>query len=148
MKDIELNYVDIGGAKYPIYCDLNVLEIIQDNYESINKFERDLLGLTPLRSEDGELQRDDKGLILNKTGEPKIKAVALGLFLMIREGQRIDTRQTGTQHEELTAEELREITSVPFTDLANVLHDEFNRCFNVKKKLTTRTRRSRKKSTS
>ena len=143
MKNIELNHIDINGVKYPLYCDLNVLELIQDKFTSVNQFERDLLGLTPI-IENGELQRDENGSILNTRGEPKIKAIVYGLYLMIREGQRIDARQTGKEWEELPLDDIRECCSVPFGELAAVLHDEFNRCFNVKKK--SRTTRRRKKS--
>lgn len=142
MKEIELNYIEINGVKYPLYCDLNVLELIQDNFESVSKFERDLMGLTPLRDEEGELKRDESGSILNRVGEPKIRAVVFGLYLMIKEGQRIDTRQTGKEHEEISIDEIREVCTKPF-DIASILHDEFNRCFDVKKKSTPRTRRKR-----
>ena len=141
MKDIDLNHIEINGVKYPVFCDLNVLEVIQEKFTSVNKFERDLLGLTPLY-QDGELQRDEKGLILNSQGEPKIKAIVYGLYLMIREGQRIDARQTGKEWEELSMDEIRECCTIPFSDLATLLHDEFNRCFNVKKKSKTRTRKN------
>ena len=146
MKEVELNHIEINGVKYPIYCDLNVLEVIQDKFTSVNKFERDLLGLTPIY-ENGELQRDENGSILNSQGEPKIKAIVYGLYLMIREGQRIDARQTGREWEELPLDEIRECCSIPFSELAVILHDEFNRCFDVKKKSRTRRTRRRKSTT-
>ena len=146
MKEIELNHIEINGQKYPIYCDLNVLEIIQEHFPSINSFERDLLGLTPLRDDKGEVQRDENGSILNTPGEPKIKAIVFGLYLMIKEGERIDTRQTGREWDELTLEEIREVCTMPFGKVAEILHEEFNRCFDVKKKSNVRTR-SRRKST-
>lgn len=147
MREIDLNHIDINGVMYPIYCDLNVLEVIQEEFTSVNKFERDLLGLTPLIDDDGNLQRDESGSILNSQGEPKIKAIIYGLYLMIREGQRIDARQNGKEWEELSIDEIRENCTVPFNELAAILHDEFNRCFNVKKKLKTMTRRRKKNTT-
>lgn len=141
MKTIELNHIEIDGVKYPIYCDLNVLELIQDNFTSINKFERDILGLTPLLDENGEIKRNEEGLILNSQGEPKIRAIVFGLYLMIKEGQRIDTRQTGKEWEELTIDDIRELCAVPFMELSEKLHAEFNRCFEVKKKLKRQTNR-------
>lgn len=141
MKNIILNHIEIDGVKYPIYCDLNVLELIQDNFTSINKFERDILGLTPLLDENGEIKRNEEGLILNSQGEPKIRAIVFGLYLMIKEGQRIDTRQTGKEWEELTIDDIRELCKVPFMELSEKLHAEFNRCFEVKKKLKRQTNR-------
>ena len=61
MKEINLNKIEINGTEYPIYCDLNVLDLIQENFESVNEFERGILGLVPLRDKDGELMRDDTG---------------------------------------------------------------------------------------
>ena len=148
MKEIELNHIEINGVKYPVYCDLNVLELIQEKFTSVNQFERDLLGLTPLIDEHGELMRDDSGSILNSQGEPKIKAIVYGLYLMIREGQRIDARQTGKEWEDFPIEEIQEMCNVPFSKIAVILHDEFNRCFNVKKKSKPRTTRRRKNTTS
>lgn len=136
----------MNGVKYPIYCDLNVLELIQEEFTSVNKFERDLMGLTPLIDENGEVKRNEEGSILNLQGEPKIKAIVFGLYLMIREGQRIDSRQTGKEWEELTIDEIRELCTIPFGELARKLHEEFNRCFDIKKKSKRAT--SRRKSTS
>ena len=147
MKTIELNRIEIDGVKYPIYCDLNVLELIQDNFTSINKFERDILGLTPLLDENGEIKRNEEGLILNSQGEPKIRAIVFGLYLMIKEGQRIDTRQTGKEWEELTIDDIRELCKVPFMELSEKLHAEFNRCFEVKKKLKRQTNRRKNTAT-
>lgn len=146
MKNIELNHIEMNGVNYPIYCDLNVLELIQEEFTSVNKFERDLMGLTPLIDENGEVKRNEEGSILNLQGEPKIKAIVFGLYLMIREGQRIDSRQTGKEWEELTIDEIRELCTIPFGELAQKLHEEFNRCFDIKKKSKRAT--SRRKSTS
>lgn len=147
MKRIELYHIEINGVNYPIHCDFNVLELIQEEFTSVNKFERDLMGLTPLLDDNGELKRNEEGFILNSQGEPKIKAIVFGLYLMIREGQRIDARQTGKEWEELTIEEIRECCNVPFTELSKVLHEEFNRCFDVKKKSKRITSRKRNTST-
>lgn len=147
MKNIILNHIEIDGVKYPIYCDLNVLELIQDNFTSINKFERDILGLTPLLDENGEIKRNEEGLILNSQGEPKIRAIVFGLYLMIKEGQRIDTRQTGKEWKELTIDDIRELCAVPFMELSEKLHAEFNRCFEVKKKLKRQTNRRKNTAT-
>ena len=67
--------------------------------------------------------------------------------MLIREGQRIDARQTGKEWEELTIKEIRECCNVPFTELSKVLHEEFNRCFDVKKKSKRITSRKRNTST-
>jgi hypothetical protein len=134
LKDINLNEIEMNGKKYPFYCDLNVLELIQDNFKSVNQFERDILGLSPIRDEDGEVKRNDKGEILHEQIEPRIKAVAFGVFVMIREGQRIRERETGEKSPEITMEDIREGCRTSFIDLSVKVAEEFNKCFEVKKK--------------
>ena len=146
MREVELNHININGIEYPLHCDLFALEVLQNEFQSVNKFERDLLGLTPLRDENGEVKRNDEGVILNAQGEPKIGAIIRGLYVMIKEGQRINGRQTGKEYEEITYEEIGENCFIPFTKLADILHDEFNHSFSVKKKSSTK--RPRKKSIS
>lgn len=137
MRPIELNEIEINGDKYPIYCDLNVLELIQENFESVNEFERGILGLTPLRDKDGELMRNEAGELIQKQTEPKIKAIAFGLFVMIREGQRIRKRDTGDDTPLIDKEEIMEGCRTSFLELAEVVRTEFNKCFVIKKKEST-----------
>lgn len=143
MRNIDINEVEINGKQYPIYCDLNVLELIQDNFVSINQFERDILGLTPIRDENGELVRDDNGALKQMQGEPKIKAIAFGLYVMIREGQRIKQRETGEEVEYITQEDIREGCRESFLKLSEIVRTEFNRCFTIKKKESNRKKTSR-----
>ena len=143
MRNIEIDEIELNRKMYPIYCDLNVLELIQDNFVSINQFERDILGLTPIRDEDGELVRDDNGALKQIQGEPKIKAVAFGLFVMVREGQRIRQRETGEEVEFITQEDIREGCRESFLKLSDIVRTEFNKCFTIKKKENTRKKTSR-----
>ena len=41
------NYIELSGEKYPIKCDILVLERIQDKYEDLSEFENGLNGFTP-----------------------------------------------------------------------------------------------------
>lgn len=143
MKEIKLNKIEINGTEYPIYCDLNVLDLIQENFESVNEFERGILGLVPLRDKDGELMRDDTGALLQEQHEPKIKTVAFGLFVMIREGQRIQKRETGEDVELIQKEDIMEGCRTSFIELAEIVREEFNKCFTIKKK-ENKTSKSRK----
>ena len=143
MKDIKLNEIEINGTKYPIYCDLNVLDLIQENFESVNEFERGILGLVPLRDKDGELMRDETGALIQEQHEPKIKTVAFGLFVMIREGQRIHKRETGEDVELIQKEDIMEGCRTSFIELAEIVREEFNKCFAIKKK-ENKTNKSKK----
>ena len=143
MKEINLNKIEINGTEYPIYCDLNVLDLIQENFESVNEFERGILGLVPLRDKDGELMRDETGALLQEQHEPKIKTVAFGLFVMIREGQRIQKRETGEDVELIQKEDIMEGCRTSFIELAEIVREEFNKCFAIKKK-ENKTNKSKK----
>ena len=143
MRDIELNKIEINGTEYPIYCDLNVLDIIQGSFESVNEFERGILGLEPLRDKDGELMRDDTGALLQKSVEPKIKNIAFGLFVMIREGQRIQKRDTGVDVPLIQKEDIMEGCRTSFIELSEIVRTEFNKCFQIKKKETGKTEKTK-----
>ena len=149
MTDITLNHIDIEGVSYPLYCDLNVLEKAQDEFKSINQFERDLLGLEIVRDDKGEPVRDENGRIKSEAGEPKIRAISFALREMILEGMKIEKRQNGKEPEDISGDELIEICDIDYRDLSFKLHQEFNRCFEAKKKKkVTKTRKtSRKTST-
>lgn len=142
MRDIDLNEIEINGIKYPIYCDLNVLDLIQENFESVNEFERGILGLKPLRDKDGELMRDDTGALIQESIEPQIKAIAFGLFVMIREGQRIQKRETGVEAPLIQKEEIMEGCRTSFLELAEIVRTEFNKCFQFKKKEVKATKKT------
>ena len=46
--------IRIGEKDYPMKMDLNVLEHIQEEYGSINQFERDILGIEYVKDENGK----------------------------------------------------------------------------------------------
>jgi len=146
MREIKMNQITIDGETYPIYCDLLVLEKIQEEYESVNQFERELLGYEILRDEKGEPLRAEDGTLLMAAKEPKMKAIMLGLALMINEGIRIDNRQTGACRVYIEKDYLAEVNDRPYSELSEILHAEFNRCFAVKKK-DSKTAQTMKKKT-
>lgn len=49
----KLKRILINGKTYPIKMDLNVLETIQNEYGTINEFERDILGLKFAKDAEG-----------------------------------------------------------------------------------------------
>ena len=105
MKEIKLDHITWNGKKYPVYCDLLVLEKIQEEFETINQFERELIGQAVVYDEDGNAERDDTGALVKKAVEPTIKTIVRGLYLMIEEGQRIETSQ-GKEVEPITEEDI------------------------------------------
>lgn len=132
MRRIELPTVEIGGETYPIYCDLYVLSAIQDRMD-LNDFERGIIGAEIVRDETGEPERDDKGNIRMVFGKYNIKALIMGLTLMINEGMLIDSEQSGKEYEPADEKYIGRICDMPLVKLSNAVHDAFGRCLISKK---------------
>ncbi len=149
ITDIELDRITLRpGKEFPIICDLAVLEKLQETYNyAFNEFERDILGLVPVKDEQGNLKYKDDGSIALETGVPKIRALSIGLTLMINEGLRLEAFKKGKKARELTEDEVTYLCEIPFMNLSAMLHEEFLKCFSSKKKLSYPTKkiRNRKK---
>lgn len=145
MRKIELRTIEMAGEEYPVYCDLYVLSKIQDRM-SISEFERRILGVEVVRGEDGQPLYNDDNRIRLRTGKYDFETMAFGLALMINEGLEIREDQDGEQCERVTEKEVARICDIGYVELSNILHEEFNRCFEHKKK-SKKTQKSQKKST-
>ena len=51
----KVNYIELSGDKYPLKCDILVLEKIQEEYGDLTEFENNLTGFVPKRDEEGEI---------------------------------------------------------------------------------------------
>lgn len=129
----QLQSVIIGTHRYPIKIDLNVLEQIQDNYGSINAFEMELLGLGFTKDSEGHQVLDDSGKPVMYKKEPSIKAIRAALYPMINEGLEIEAEETGKEFHPVTKKFIERESALDYQYLADVIHGEFKRCFNVKK---------------
>ena len=146
MRELEINHININEINYPIYCDLNVLEAVQEEFKSVGEFERQLKGLTVKHDENGDIVRNENGSILHDTIEPRIKAVVYALYIMVAEGQRIEKNRFGIETEPLPIDVIREFNHVNYVELSGILGAEFDKCFSSKKNLMEKkTRRRRKK---
>lgn len=158
----KLNHITLSGEEYPIKCDMLVLERIQEEYGSLAKFERDIIGwepvldangnvviqenAEPVLDENGEPVFDENGdAVLNKKMDikrksklPSVKAVNDALFWMISEGLEIEATKGKESIKKHTREELIRCVDIPYMKLADLVHDEFSRCFeNPKNEETT-----------
>lgn len=113
--------------------DLNVLEQIQDNYESISKFEMDLIGLDYIRDEEGHYVFDEENKPEMYLREPSVRAIRTALYPMINEGLEIEAEETGKEWQPVTKEFIERECTINFKYLADIIHEEFKRCFAVKK---------------
>lgn len=129
----KLKRIMIGERTYPFKIDLNVLEHIQDEYGTINQFERELLGLRFEKDVEGnQVYNRDGEPVMVKT-EPSIKAIKTVLPAAINEGLVIEAGEENRSFEKVTEEFVIRECTIPFEILATMLHEEFGRCFETKK---------------
>lgn len=104
----------------PIKCDLYVLDMIQQKYGTVTDFEMKLAGL----------RQDGKEIV---KCEPSANAVAFALPLMVMEGMDIEKEEKGITYDIATERELLNAVTRDFRIIAQELHAEMKRCFQVKK---------------
>jgi len=130
----QLSYLDVGENRYPYIIDLNVLEALQEEFQTLQAFEREIVGLEIVRDEEGHTVFDEEGKPLFLTKEPSVKAVKRALILMIREGLRIEAIRENRQCRSITDEEiLADCSMIPHKVLAEIIHSEYFRRFKTKK---------------
>lgn len=128
----KLNYIELSGESYPIKCDLLVLEKIQDEYGDLSDFENKLTGFVPDIDEYGEYVQNEEGLLVGKRKTPEIKILRKMLIWMIEEGMEIEGEKN-----ELSEKEIMRKADMSPGELGQILHEEFNRCFQRKNGQTT-----------
>lgn len=98
MKDIKKT-IKYRGKDLSIVFNLNVMEAIQEEYGSVQKW--------------GELSEGENG-------EPNAKAVIFGITQMINEGIDIDNEENGTDNKPMTLKQVgRLITEIGIDIVAN-----------------------------
>jgi hypothetical protein len=80
-------HIETSKGKFPLVFNLNVMEEIQEQYGSLDRW--------------GELTQGD--------GEPKIKELKAGIMLMINEGIDIENEDNGTNNPMLTEKQVGRI---------------------------------------
>ena len=129
----KLETLEFGGKKYPYIIDLNVLEAIQDEFGSIQEFERRVIGLLVERDEYGEIIHDEVGNPKMKVVEPSLKHINFALVEMINEGLAIESRRSGKEYEPIDALLIMAECDINYIVLANLIKAEFDRRFVSKK---------------
>lgn len=140
---MKLNKIDIGGTKYPLLCDLNVLETIQTEFGTVNEFERKLLGLEYAKDAEGNQIYKEDDTPAMKLVEPSIRAIKIALVEMVNEGIAYEAYSQGKSWEMLDDLEVLALCTIPYRELADILHDEYKRCFLTKKPMPRETKRTK-----
>lgn len=95
------NYLEVEGKKYPMEFNLNVMEVIQEEYETVDRW--------------GELTE-------GTNGEPNIKALVFGLTAMINEGLEIEAEEKKKDFKLLTHKQVaRLLTKVGLAEATKQL---------------------------
>ena len=102
MKDIE-SRITVNDKEYPIVFNLNVMEEIQEEYETLEKW---------------------GNLTDGTSGEPNAKAVIFGFTAMINEGIDIQNDRNGTNEKPLTKKQVgRLITEYGLINATKKMND-------------------------
>lgn len=103
MQDISKKF-EYNGKTYSLVFNLNVMEIIQEKYGTLDEW--------------GKLT-DGAG----NNGEPNAKAIKFGIAAMINEGIDIENEKNGTNEKPLTARQVgRLITDIGLKESADMLN--------------------------
>lgn len=132
MRKIDVPKVRLSGEEFPIYCDLYVLEQIQDRMD-INDFERAIIGAKIVRDDNGDPVYEEDGRIRMVFGGYDINALIMGLTLMINEGLLIESEQEETEYDPVDEKYIKRIVDMRLMELSNLVHKAFGRCLNSKK---------------
>lgn len=141
----ELKYIDLSGEKYPVKCDLVVLEKIQDEFGSLDEFETKIYPWVPILDEAGEKVRDEKGNVETEFQMPDIPAVNTALFFMVNEGEEIAAEREGREPRPYSRNEIARKVDISPVRLALKLHAEYYRCFELKNEKTTQDQKIQEK---
>ena len=94
----KINYLETESKKYPLVFSLNVMEAIQDKYGSIDKWSS----------------------LIQKNGEPDIKALKFFMTEAINEGIEIENEKNNEKRKSVTSKQVgRILTEVGLSDTAN-----------------------------
>lgn len=129
----KLKKIQIAGKTYPMKCDLNVLEAVQEEFGSVNEFERQLLGIKLKKDAEGKQLYTKDGDPQIEIVEPSIKAIRVALPLLINEGLVIEAEQKGIAPEHLKEIDIIAGCSISFELLSRIIHEEYKKCFLTKK---------------
>ena len=141
----ELKYIELSGEKYPVKCDLVVLEKIQDEFGSLDTFETKIYPWVPILDAEGEKVMDEEGNVETEFQMPDIPAVNTALFFMVNEGEEIAAEKEGREPRSYSRNEIVRKVDISPVSLALKLHTEYYRCFELKNEKTTQDQKSRKR---
>lgn len=101
MKD-NIRYLEIGEERYPLVFNINVMEEIQEKYETMSKW----------------------GEVVEGEEEPKLKDLKAGILFMINEGIDIENEKKDEKRPFLTSKQLgRLMSEVGFSKIVETIKE-------------------------
>lgn len=134
---MEISRIQLSKTlEVPFRCDLYVLNAIQNQYGTIETFERELVGMCPKEGSDSM----EEGAY--EMREPSIKALLFALPMMVREGFRAEKEENGRDIPDMNDMQLVLNIRRDYRLIADDIHEEMRRCFGVKKKKSPEARKT------
>lgn len=115
----------LNNQDYPIWCDLVVLEKIQNEVGDIIRAEDKLRGFVPRVDDDGVIDRTIGNFTI-----PDISLVTKSLVWMMEEGKEV----CGGQYDIPSIKDLKQQEEYSITALSLIVHEQFANCVSGKKK--------------
>ena len=123
MKDFK-GKIQYKGRIYDLVFDLNVLEQIQDEYGSVEKWGELTDGREVVKDEHGEPVFDENDEPKIRQKEVDAKALKFGFWCMLNEGIDICNEDNGTELSHVTKNQVgRMITEYGLEEAANTVHE-------------------------
>ena len=110
MKDYK-GEIQYKGKTYHLVFNLNVMEMIQDEYGKIETWAELTDANEVVRDKKGEPKYNADGSILTQPKEVDAKALKFGMWCMMNEGIEIDNEENGTDVKPLTKSQVGRILS-------------------------------------
>lgn len=137
--------IKIGDKELPIRIDYNVIEAIEEYFDTLEKFQMALIGFDWKRKEDGSYDYDEAGKPQAIVTKPSMKALKLILPLMVNEGLRYEAIKNNTEYEPMDDDLITMECEIDRMYLIEIIQKELNRCQSVKKPIPGENGKSRKR---
>lgn len=122
-----VSYIELSGEKLPFRMDNLIVQLIQETYGTIKRFEYGIIGIR--ENTEGNQEKC----------EPSVAIMNFILPKMIEEGYKV----LGEEPEYTDLEIIRMIDMNPY-ELASKIHEEMIRCFQSKKSMPNQMKKSEK----
>ncbi len=146
---MQLKKIRIGTEDLPIRIDYNVIEALEEEFDTLEKFRMELLGFRWKRNEDGTYAYGEDGKPKPEITKPSTKAMKLALTLMVNEGLKAEAYERHREYVPMDPDLIIMECELEHMYLIEIIEEELARCQRVKKPIPGEANtKNKKKSTS